>query len=63
MKQVAFGSFLKKHRDVFKTMMAAKMEVFVALVSSFQLLTNFTKNPNVGVMGGLNASLEYYKVF
>ena len=31
------------------------MELFVALVSSFQPLINFTKNPNIGVMGILNA--------
>ena len=37
---------------------AAKMELFVALVSSFQLLTHFTKNPNIGAMGFLNAPLE-----
>ena len=32
------------------------MELFVALLSSFQLLTNFTKNPNIGAMGVLNGS-------
>ena len=39
------------------------MELFVTLVSSFQPLTNFTKNPNIGDMGVLNAPLEYYNVF
>ena len=39
------------------------MELFVTLVSSFQPLTNFTKNPNLGAMGVLNAPLEYYNVF
>ena len=39
------------------------MELFVALASSFQLLTNFTKNLNTGASGVLNGSLEYYNVF
>ena len=63
MKQVALKSFLKKHRDVSRTIATTKMEFFVALVSSFQLLTNFTKNPNIGAMGFLNAPLGYYNVF
>ena len=33
----------------------AKMELFVVLASSFQPLTNFTKNPNIDAMGALNA--------
>ena len=37
------------------TIATAKMELFVALVRSFQPLTNFTKNPNIGAMGVLNA--------
>ena len=41
----------------------AKMEHFVALVNTLQSLTNFTKNANIGAMGVLNASLEYYNVF
>ena len=53
----------KKHRDVFKTIAAAKMELFVGLVSSFRSLTNFTRNPNIGTMGVLNVPLEYYNVF
>ena len=40
-----------------------KMDFVVALVSNFQLLTDFTKNPNKGAMGVLNAPLEYYSVF
>ena len=60
MKQVAFKSFLKKYRDVSKTIATAKMELFVVLVSSFQLLTNFAKNPKIGVVEVLNAPLEYY---
>ena len=38
------------------TIATSKMELFVALLSSFQLLTNFTKNPNIGAMGVLNGS-------
>ena len=34
--------------------MTAKMELFVALVRSFQPLPSFTKNPNIGDMGVLN---------
>ena len=41
----------------------SKMELFVALVSSFQPLTNFTKNPNIDAKGVPNALLEYYNVF
>ena len=32
-------------------------------VRSFQSLTNFRKNPNIGSMGVLHASLEYYDIF
>ena len=39
------------------------MELFVAIVSSFQPLTNFTKNPNVDAVGVLNAPLEHFNVF
>ena len=56
MKQVALEDFLKKHRDVSRTIATAKMELFVALVRSFQ-------NPNIGAMGALNAPLECYNVF
>ena len=52
-----------KHRDVSRTIVTAKMELFVALVSSFQPLTNFTKNPNMGATGVLNVPLAYYNVF
>ena len=34
------------------------MELFVELVSGFQPLTNFTKNPNIGAMGFLNENLQ-----
>ena len=63
MKQTALEGFLKKHRDVSRTIAAAKMELFASLGSSFQPLTNFTKNPNIGAMGVLNALLEYYNLF
>ena len=63
MKQVALEGFLKKPRDVSRTVATAKMELFVAVVSNFQLLTNFAKNPNIGAMGVLNAPLEHYNVF
>ena len=49
----------KKKKDIYvsRTIATAKMELFVALVSSFQPLANFTKNPNIGAMGVLNAPL------
>ena len=59
MKQVALEGFLK-NTDISKTIATTKMELFVALVSSFQLLTNFTKNPNKGAMGVLNPSTIAY---
>ena len=68
-KTSCIGSFLKKkkkqqqqQRDVSWTIETAKTELFVALVGSTQSLTNFTKNPNIGVVGVLNTSLEYYNV-
>ena len=63
MKQIGLEGCLKKQRHVFKTMATAVMELFVTLVSSFQPLTNFTKNSNIGAMGVVNASLEYYNKF
>ena len=63
MKQVELESFLKKRRDVSRTIATAKMELFVTLVSSFQLLTNFTNNPIIGAMRVLHTPLEYYNVF
>ena len=63
MKQVALEGFLKKHKDVSRTIRTAKTDLFVALVSSFQLLTNFKKNPNIGAMEVLKVPLEYYNVF
>ena len=64
MKQVALEKFLKKkHKDVSRTIATAKMQLFVALVSSFQPLTNFTKNPKIGSKAVANAPLQYYNVF
>ena len=63
MKQVALESFLKKHRSVFRTIATSKMELFVVSVISFQPLTNFTKNSNIGAIGVLNLFLEYYNIF
>ena len=51
-------SFLKKHRDPSRTIATSKMELFMTLVANFQPLTKFTKKPNIGAMGVLNASLE-----
>ena len=53
MKQVALEGFLKKHRDVSRTIATATMGLFVALVSSLQPLITFTKNLNIGAMGVL----------
>ena len=47
------GFLKKKHKNVFRTIAATKMELFVALVSSIQPLTNFTTNPSIGAMGVL----------
>ena len=65
MKQVTLEGFLKKMypADISRSILTPKMEVFVSLVRSFQSLTNFTKSPNIGAMGVLNAPLEYYNVF
>ena len=58
MKQVPLEGFLKNYRDESRT-----LELFVPLNSSFQPLTNFTKNPNIGAIRVLNAPLEYYDGF
>ena len=62
MEQLESEGFLKKHRDLSRTIATAKMDLFVALVSSFQPLSNFTKNANNGAKGILNASLKYCNV-
>ena len=61
MKLVALEGFLKKHKDISKTIVTAKMLLFVALVSSFQLLTNFRENLNIDAMAVY--MLEYCNVF
>ena len=63
MKQVALEGFLKKHRDVSRTITTTKTEFFVALVISVQPKINFAKNPNIGTMRVLNAPLKYYNKF
>ena len=63
MKQVAMKGFLKKYRYVSRTIATSEMELIEALVISFQLLTNFTKKPNIGAMRVLITPLEYYNVF
>ena len=50
---------LAKQRDVSRTIVTSKMEQVVALISGFQLLTNFTKNCILGVTGALDPPLEY----
>ena len=52
-----------KNSYLSRTLATIKMKLFVALASSFKPLTSFTKSPNVGAMGVLNAPLEYYNVF
>ena len=61
MKQVALEDFLKKHRDVSRTIATSKTELLVALFTSFQPITNFTKDLNIADMGVLNATL--HKIF
>ena len=58
---VALEGWLKKYNDVSRTIATAMIELFVAIVNTFQLLTNFTKNSSIGAMGVLNAPLEYCK--
>ena len=54
--------FSEKTQRRIQAIATAKMELFVALVCCFQPLTNFTKNPNTGAMGVLNAPLECYNI-
>ena len=63
MKQVAMKRILKKNRDVSGTIATPKTELFVALVSDFELLTSFTKNSTAAVTRVLNSPLEYYNLF
>ena len=57
------GRFSEKNRDVSRTIPTAKMELFLELVTNFQLLTYFTKNLSIRAMGVLNEPLEYCNVF
>ena len=58
------GEFSEKHTDAHpESSQHLRQRSFVALVSSFQLLTNFSKNSILGVVGVLNLPLEYYNIF
>ena len=61
-EQVAVDGFWKSP-DVSRTIAATRMELFVALVSSFQPPSNFTKNPYISPIGVPNTPLQYYNVF
>ena len=57
--------FWKNYKYLSRTITTAKMELFVGLVSSFQPLTNFTKNPSISAMGILIApkgTLKFWQV-
>ena len=62
MKQNALKCSLKIQRDVSRTIATFEMELFMALVSGFQVFTNFTKNSILVVTGVLDLPLEHYKV-
>ena len=62
MKQVILESFLKSYKYVSRITATSKMELYVALVISFQPLTNSTMNLSIVATGILNASLDYYNV-
>ena len=53
----------EKNTDIYRIIITSKMELFVALVSGFQLLTNVTKNSIIGVTGVLDQPMEYYDMF
>ena len=57
------GRLSEKHKDVSQTIATFKMVFFVALVRSFQSLTNFSRNHNIGAIGVLNVPIEWYNVF
>ena len=65
MKQVALEGFLKKHRDVSRTIATAKIATakLCGISCYLHALTNFTKNTNITAMGVLNVPLEYYNIF
>ena len=52
------GRLSEKHKDVSRTFATFKMVFFVALVRSFQSLTNFSRNHNIGAIGVLNVPIE-----
>ena len=58
MTQAVLKYVLKKHRDISRTIATSKKELSVALVSFFNLLTNFNKNSILGVAGVLDLPLE-----
>ena len=58
MTQAVLKYVLKKHRDISRTIATSKRELSVALVSFFNLLTNFKKNSILGVTGVLDLPLE-----
>lgn len=58
MTQAVLKYVLKKHRDISRTIATSKKELSVALVSFFNLLTNFKKNSILGVTGVLDLPLE-----
>ena len=63
-KTGCIGRISEKTRDVSRTMATSNLGLVVSIVIRFQLLTNFTKNPNTGVMGVLNNTPgEYYNVY
>ena len=54
MKQVALEGFLKKQKNMSRTIVKAEMELFVALFSHYLISQSAT--------GVLNVLLEYYNV-
>ena len=64
-KTVCIGRFSEKTQRFIQDtgcIATAKMDLFVALVSGFQLINNFTKNPNIGAMGVLNSYIKYFNI-
>ena len=49
---------LVEYGDIYGTIATAKMELSLCGISSFQPLSNFARNPNIGAMGVLNALLN-----
>ena len=55
-----FGRFSEKMQIyILRIITTSKMDLVITLVVSFQSLTNFTKNPNIGVMEVLNVPLKF----